>query len=544
MSHQVSSTPEDQNQQPLSFQDRRKILLEELDNKKFGWFHVRACVVAGVGFFTDAYDLFAINIATSMLAFTYYKKAALPNDIDTGLKTSAQIGTLVGQLLFGWLADILGRKKMYGIELIVMIIATVGAACAADGYAVSVHGVIIFWRVIMGIGVGGDYPLSAIITSEFATTKKRGGMIATVFAMQGFGILTAAIVSYFTLLGFKSRIEGNSAEVDYCWRIVFGLGAVPAIVALYFRLTIPETPRYTIDIERDVHKATKDVTRYINTKDDDKSTKTSDSKGLQEKIVLSEQAAVQDEKRESTFYSWSEFAGHFGQWKNGKLLLGTSLSWFALDVAFYGTGLNNSIILNAIGYSNPNAAPYDALINIAIGNIIIAMLGTVPGYWFTVFTVDRWGRKTIQLMGFIILTVIFIVLGFAYDPILKASVPLFIVLFTLTQFFQNFGPNTTTFIIPGELFPTKYRSTAFGIAAASGKLGAIISAIGFSQLKDIGGKNAFVPHLFKIFALFMFIGLLATFLLPETKNYSLEELSGEDNSSDDGNDTNNKVSQN
>jgi PHS family inorganic phosphate transporter-like MFS transporter len=72
----------------------------------------------------------------------------------------------------------------------------------------------------------------------------------------------------------------------------------------------------------------------------------------------------------------------------------------------------------------------------------------------------------------------------------------FVVLYCLANFFQNFGPNTTTFIIPGELFPTRYRSTAHGISAASGKLGAIIAQLGFARLANIGGANNFVKHMY------------------------------------------------
>jgi len=71
----------------------------------------------------------------------------------------------------------------------------------------------------------------------------------------------------------------------------------------------------------------------------------------------------------------------------------------------------------------------------------------------------------------------------------------FVFLYCLANFFQNFGPNTTTFVIPGEAFPTRYRSTGHGISAASGKLGAVISQVGFARLVNIGGTNAFLPHM-------------------------------------------------
>jgi len=110
----------------------------------------------------------------------------------------------------------------------------------------------------------------------------------------------------------------------------------------------------------------------------------------------------------------------------------------------------------------------------------------------------------------------------------KSATGAFVFLYCLANFFQNFGPNTTTFVVPGEVFPTRYRSTAHGISAASGKLGAIVAQVGFARLKDIGGPNAFVQHILEIFAFFMITGLAATFLIPETKGKSLEELSNED----------------
>lgn len=150
----------------------------------------------------------------------------------------------------------------------------------------------------------------------------------------------------------------------------------------------------------------------------------------------------------------------------------------------------------------------------------------------------------VQLMGFSILTVIFICMGFGYHAMqaTPAGKKAFVFLvssilidrsdadyqYCMANFFQNFGPNTTTFIIPGEVFPTRYRSTAHGICAASGKLGAIIAQVGFSRLINIGGTGKFLPHILEIFALFMLTGVFSTLLLPETMNRSLEDLSQED----------------
>ena len=87
--------------------------------------------------------------------------------------------------------------------------------------------------------------------------------------------------------------------------------------------------------------------------------------------------------------------------------------------------------------------------------------------------------------------------GFAYDKLTAtaSSTKVFVFLYCLANFFQNFGPNTTTFIIPGEVFPTRYRSTGHGISAASGKLGAIIAQVGFARLVNIGGPDKFIKHM-------------------------------------------------
>ncbi|KAI8979316.1 phosphate:H+ symporter [Mycotypha africana] len=500
-------------QYALEILERRKVALEEIDNAKFGWFHIRACIVSGIGFFTDAYDIFAINLVSTMIGYVYFQDNhnKTPYNVDTAIKVSCSVGTVVGQLLFGYLADRVGRKRMYGIELMIIIIGTVGQTLAGNGPAASFWGVITFWRIIVGIGIGGDYPLSSVITAEFATTKRRGAMMAAVFAMQGIGQLSAGLVGLIATAAFQNAIKADQTQLDYVWRIVIGIGALPGLIALYYRLTIPETPRFTIDVEQKVEKGIRDAKAFL-----DKGAAAGD---YPDNVAVARTDA-------SPKASWSDFCSHFATWKNGKVLLGTAYSWFALDVAWYGLGLNNSIILSNIGFGGVSD-PYMAVFRVCVGNIIINLLGSVPGYWISVFTIDALGRKTIQIMGFSMLTVMFIILGFAYHKILEASHVAFIVLYTITQLFFNFGPNTTTFIVPGECFPTRYRSTAHGISAASGKVGSIIAQVGFGLLKDIGGSNAWIDHLLEIFALFMLTGLASSFLIPETKGKSLEELTGE-----------------
>lgn len=139
--------------------------------------------------------------------------------------------------------------------------------------------------------------------------------------------------------GFKSAIEYDQQYLDYVWRIVIGMGAVPGVCALYYRLTIPETPRYTIDIENKFEQGISDAKAFI---------KTGASAGDYTETTVHQVVAPSEAPPKA---SWADFCHFFGQWKNGKVLFGTAYSWFALDVAWYGLGLNNSIILENIGFA-------------------------------------------------------------------------------------------------------------------------------------------------------------------------------------------------
>ncbi|CAG8497187.1 19269_t:CDS:2, partial [Racocetra persica] len=162
------------------YDKKRREALAQIDNAKFGWFHIRTCCVAGVGFFTDAYDIFAINLVAVMLGYVYYGKSSLPTDVDLAIKVATPVGTFIGQFGFGLLADLVGRKKMYGIELMIIIFSTLALCLISNAYVydptastatnqvfksnsqvVSIQGLMTFLRVLLGIGIGGDYPLSA-----------------------------------------------------------------------------------------------------------------------------------------------------------------------------------------------------------------------------------------------------------------------------------------------------------------------------------------------------------------------------------------------
>jgi len=207
---------------------------------------------------------------------------------------------------------------------------------------------------------------------------------------------------------------------------------------------------------------------------------------------------------------FSDFIRYFSEWRHAKLLIGTCTCWFLLDIAFYGINLNQNVVLQQIGFDGSEGTPWTRLFKIATGNIIITALGFVPGYYASILTIEKLGRKWIQIQGFLLAALFLGILAGLFQSLSK---PAFIVNFALLQFFFNFGANTTTYCYPAEVFPTRYRASAHGVSAAAGKAGAIISALAFNTLsKDIG-----TPAVLWIFFGCCIAGAGFTLLLPEVR---------------------------
>lgn len=503
--------------------ERRRLALEKIDNAKFGWYHIRAILVAGVGFLTDSYDIFAINLAITMMTPVFFPKG-LTYGMETFLKVSTSVGAVIGQVGFGILGDVLGRKGVYGFELIIVIFATIVQCCLGVAAGLNFGFLLGFWRIIMGVGIGGDYPLSSVITSEFATTRWRGAIMSAVFANQAWGQLAGGILAVILVEAYKNEIDVPKAQcehkclkaLDQMWRILVGFGAVPGCVALYFRLTIPESPRYTLDCENQINQGAAEVSRYL-------AGELGDAENDEMNVLNRTGTQMDAIDTHQPKASWKAFWGHFGQWKYGKILFGTAFSWFFLDVAFYGLGLNTSSILKAINYTKKGTL-YESLSTTAKGNLILLAAGSLPGYWFSIALIDTYmGRRSIQLMGFVLLTVIFAVLSGCASKNANVTDKFLFFLYVMAEFFCNFGPNTTTFVTPGEIFPTAYKSTAHGLSAGWGKVGAIFSQCVIG--KFLGGEENGVTKAMGVYAGIMVLGIFTTLLVPETKGMTLEEIS-------------------
>jgi len=210
---------------------------------------------------------------------------------------------------------------------------------------------------------------------------------------------------------------------------------------------------------------------------------------------------AKDTTQKSTF--WQDL----GNRKYWKPLIGTAGGWFFFDIVFYGNSLCAPLVTKAVFTGSAFT-----LKEVASHNAIVFMIA-LPGYWVATIFMDKLGRKNIQILGFSMMTLLFSILAFLLappkgDPTGKPkhaySGALLLVIYGLTFFFANFGPNSTTFILPSETFPTEVRASLNGFSAACGKAGA---AIGSSMFKPLALKIG-VSWVLGICAIISLIGVL------------------------------------
>ncbi|KAI9629574.1 hypothetical protein KEM48_012792 [Puccinia striiformis f. sp. tritici PST-130] len=466
-------------------------------------------LIASTGFFIDAYDLFTINLVVPILNIQYNGKlgSKLGNAALAGglLKAATNIGCIVGQILFGTLGDVYGRRIVYPAALALAILGTILTISAPN--SLGPQGVFIWMtimRILMGIGIGGDYPMSASVVSDRANINRRGLLLTFTFAMQGWGNLAGAIVCIVVL------------ETD------LGRDLVPAIATLYQRLKLPESDRMTEVLNE--RKSNGKSTLVVGPEVVDQLA----SKEIHASPPSSQPHFHQFSK--SKLSAFNEFKAYFGKWRHLKHLIATTSCWFLLDLSFYGIALNQSMVIADIGYDKATEPWQNAFDNTKANLIIISLVScpvislvfSFQRNLFTMFFIEYIGRKPIQVGGFLIEGLLLAIVAGDFAK-LSTQPGGFLVCFILLQFFFNFGANTTTFVYPAESFLlVSVRGFASGISAAGGKLGAVIAALCFGELSEKIGTNSVLW----ILAGTSFLGAGISMLLPETKGWDADEADG------------------
>jgi MFS transporter, PHS family, inorganic phosphate transporter len=448
---------------------RSRDLITALDEASLSRFHLRAVLVSGMGFFTDAYDLFIIGIASTLIAAQW--------NLSTGqlaLLNSTMLGAaFLGACVFGRFADLAGRKRVYWLVAVIMVAGALGSALSPS------YWVLIGFRFLLGFGVGGDYPVSAVLMSEYANRKDRGKLVGMVFGTQALGLIVGPLVALALL--------GAGASDNTAWRIMLALGAIPAAAVVYLRRKMPESPRYQVQVQGQGEQAVTQLSAF------------SDGKVS---AAGAAQAGAPSVMGLRAFLADRRFL---------VMLAGTAGCWFLLDYAYYGNTISTPQILSLI---SPTAS---TMTKIAI-QLAIFVVAAVPGYVLAIARLDRIGHRRLQIIGFAMMGLCFLVI--AAVPGMTTTVAPFLLVYGVSYFFTEFGPNMTTFVMPSELYPVSMRATGHGISAGVGKLGAFIGVFLFPVLND----NLGLRGTLLLTAGVSVAGMALTLVLPEPAGRSLEEI--------------------
>ena len=310
--------------------------------------------------------------------------------------------------------------------------------------------------------------------------------------MQGVGLILGPLVAIILLV--------SGLNHDLTWRIMLALGAVPALATFYLRRQIAETPRFAL-AQGDVagaHSTVNMVTNSGKAGSNGTTASTSSRKDQQEASGLSKQSSLR-----------LLLTPRYLRW-----LIGAAGAWLLLDIAYYGTTISSPLVLKSLN-------PASNLVTNMLYTLLIFVVAALPGYIIAALTIDKLGRKSIQCFGFAMMALAYGSL--ALFPALTTITQAFLLIYGLSYFFTEFGPNVTTFVYPAEIFPVSGTLNGARHRAALGKKGAI-SALGIPFLIS----TFHLPGVMVAAAIVSLLGLLLTiFTLPEPNQRSLEEISSE-----------------
>jgi putative MFS transporter len=428
-------------------------------------------VLSTGGTLLDGYAIFVLGVAMPIIIAQFQIHPDVVGLIGASLVFGAVIGAGVG----GPMADHLGRKKLMLAD---MIIITAGACTSAlaNGPAMLFIG-----QLLVGIGVGIDFPVSSSYVSEILPKRSRARMMVAAIACQSVGMLLAATV---TLLLLRS----GSAQA---WRLFLATEAAIALLFFVLRLSAPESPHWLMSRGK-FAKAAQAFIRIV----------------PEQRQAVLQLTGNQEKLTAPVPHVDGGLSILFSRGYRARTALVT-IPWFLMDIATYGVGLFTPTILGAIEISGRTRGLAAHDFDLAKGSAIIDLF-LLFGFLLGVWMVPRFGRIRMQAVGFAGMAVGMLALVAAVGLTNSSlHIPLVFAGFILFNLLMNAGPNSTTFTLAPILFPTQLRGTAGGFAAGVAKLGATVGVFLLPILKEKFG----VPSVLGIVSAVSLLGLVVTLIL-------------------------------
>ncbi len=434
-----------------------KISIEQtLDQAGTGAFQRNLLGVFGLVWAADAMQVLAVGFTGASIAKTF--GLSVPQALQTG--TLFFLGMLIGAAVFGRLADKYGRRRV--LLVTVACDAVFGLLSAfAPGF-----GILLALRFLTGIAVGGTLPVDYAMMAEFLPSKNRGRWLVMLEGFWAVGTVVIALAAW----------AASLAGVEDAWRYIFIVTAAPALIGIWLRLWVPESPMHLLKSGR-TEEAKSVMNRVLR-----RNGKTE----LPPKATLEAPLLVTNERLLSPNLR--------------QLTLATLAIWFLVSVSYYGifTWIPAKLASDGFGFVR------------GYGFLVVVALAQIPGYALAAYGVETWGRRK-TLIGFLFIS------AAACGLFTVASSSSLVGASILIMSFALLGTWGALYAFTPELYPTALRASGMGAAGAMARLGGLLAP---SALAVVISQSFYVAV--GMFAgLLALAGVIAIFINVETKQKAL-----------------------
>lgn len=427
-----------------------------VEETQFTPFLKRLTVFCCGGPFLDGYILVIIGAALVQLTPLLQMNAYM-----AGLSGAISLaGLFLGGAVFGYVTDLIGRKLMFTLDLITIVV------CSILCMFISNIGHLLILRFVIGMAVGADYPIATSLLAEFAPKKHRGMLLGILQVFWFVGAVAANFVGYFLI------------DVNNGWKFMLGSAAIPAIILVLGRWGTPESPRWLMSKNR-VDEA-RAVMKSVYGPD-------SDVDELEQEVVTTKFTKI----FEKGYFSRLIFCGGF---------------WLCSVLPLFAIYTFGPTILEQFNLAHGKAAMLgDSLLS------AVFMIGCIISLWL----INHMGRRPLIIWTFAIMAVGMLILG-----IMPNAGPAVIILGFCIYALASGGPADLEWIYPNELFPTEVRASAVGVATAISRIGAFLGTFALPILLEKMGVG---PTMLVMAAVTILGLILCIALAPETKGLTLAE---------------------
>lgn len=449
-------------------------LLFRIENVPFSRWHTKARIIMGSATLFDAFDALALAFVIPVLVGLWHLS---PRDIGL-LIAAGYLGQVIGALLFGWLAERLGRVPSATVTIGLMSVMSI--ACAVSGN----FQMLFLMRFIQGIGVGGEVPVAATYINELSQAHGRGRFFILYELIFPLGLLAAAQIGAFLVPRFG-------------WEYMFLVGGIPGILIALLILRLPESPRWLISKGR--FSDAENVIKGLEASTPKRNVDPQRDMAEIDKRVAYLLEGLQTQKKGS----WKEL---FSSFYRGRTLV----VWVLWASAYFiANGINNW--LPSLYKTVYNLPLQESLYRASLSNVL-SIFAVVA----CAFLVDRVGRRRWAMGCFVISGLLLALLG-----TLGASSPWSVMILASSAYAVMGSATVLLYLYTPEIYPTRMRAIGTGLAtswlrAASAAAPALVGVV-------LTGQG--IAAVFLMFAFVSVIGLVAATRMIETTNRALEEIS-------------------